>query len=54
MMLPFIIPEQLHFTVEKVWFPLLYLIELDMMEKNGGIILPHVYNSDVSQPMGCE
>lgn len=31
-----------------------YLLELDMMEKNGGIILPHVYNSNVSQPMGCQ
>lgn len=40
--------------MEKVRFPLLYLLELDTMEKNGGIILPHVYNSEVSQPMGCD
>ena len=38
--------------MKKVPFPLLYLLELDTMEKNGGIILPHVYNSNVSQPMG--
>lgn len=40
--------------MQRVRFLLLYLLELDMMEKNGGIVLPHVYNSNVSQPMGCE
>lgn len=40
--------------MEKVRFPLPYLWEFDMLEKNGGIILPHAYNSNISQPMSCQ
>lgn len=36
--MPHIVPNKLHLTMKKAGFPFLYLLELDMSEKNGALL----------------